>query len=153
VNQSEKIDLLVQALIKVQGELKPVAKNAENPYFKSSYADLAGIVSAAMPLLSKNNLAVIQTASIVNDKPALVTTLAHISGQWIKGEYPLVNAKPNDPQAQGASMTYARRYCFAAIVGIITEDDDGNSATEMNLKHVSKAPTPTNKGFGGASGF
>jgi len=38
---------------------------------------------------------------------------------------------------QGASITYARRYALISMLGLPTEDDDGNSA--------SKKPTPTQK--------
>jgi hypothetical protein len=52
----------------------------------------------------------------------------HESGQWISGRYPLKPVKADDPQAMGSAMTYARRYTLAAILGIVTEDDDAEEA-------------------------
>ena len=34
----------------------------------------------------------------------------------------------NDPQGMGAAITYARRYSLCAMLGIVTEDDDGEGA-------------------------
>jgi hypothetical protein len=33
-----------------------------------------------------------------------------------------------DAQSQGSALTYARRYAYSAILGIATEDDDGQAA-------------------------
>ena len=56
-----------------------------------------------------------------------MTRLMHASGQWIEGETPILN-KDNNPQAFGSAMTYAKRYALAAIVGVATDDDDGQVA-------------------------
>jgi hypothetical protein len=59
----------------------------------------------------------------------LITTLAHLSGQWIRSYLPIINEK-NNIQGLGSAITYNRRYALSAIVGIISdEDDDGNSAS------------------------
>ena len=34
----------------------------------------------------------------------------------------------------GSAITYVRRYSLWAILGIITEDDDGNSASNSDQK-------------------
>jgi hypothetical protein len=40
-------------------------------------------------------------------------------------------SKPNDPQAVGSAITYAKRYALAGILGLnIDDDDDGNKAAE-----------------------
>ena len=36
---------------------------------------------------------------------------------------------PNDPQAQGSAITYARRYGLMSLLCLSAEDDDGESAT------------------------
>jgi uncharacterized protein (DUF3820 family) len=71
---------------------------------------------------------VTQPTTIINGQTALVTTLLHSSGQWVRGVYP-VNPIKNDPQAIGSAITYARRYALASIVGVVAEeDDDGEMA-------------------------
>lgn len=133
MERSEKIELLVKALTKAQSEMPKIEKDKENPFFKSFYADLATVIEAVTPTLAKNGLCIYQTTR-AGDRPCLVTVLAHESGQFISGEYPLIPVK-QDPQSLGSATTYARRYALCAILGIVAEDDDdGNAAT--------KAPAP-----------
>lgn len=132
MNQSDKVDQLFSALVKVQMDLRGAKKDSSNPFFKSSYADLESCWNAAREALVKNGLCVIQTTETVNphdDNTALVTTLGHVSGQWIRGFLPL-NMKAKDPQGQGSAITYARRYAFAAIIGLVQVDDDAEGAME-----------------------
>lgn len=131
---SEKTDLIAAAIVKAQGEIVPAEKGSENPFFKSKYADLGSVWRACFPALHKNGIAIIQGAepgvgeNMKDGRNFLSCTLLHESGQWIKGVFPLVSGKPTDPQAMGAAITYMRRYSLAAMVGIMQEDDDGNSA-------------------------
>jgi hypothetical protein len=134
--QSEKIDLLVKALVKVQGALTPALKNRTNPHFKSQYADLESDWAACRKLLTENDLAIIQTSGLLEGGACLRTVLCHASGQWIDGEYPL-NPQQATPQSLGTAVKYARRYALEAMIGLVTsddpEDDDGNlSSTQHN---------------------
>ena len=138
MTKSDSISKLATALNKVQSEMTPVVKNASNPFFRSSYADLTAVWEHIRKPLTKEGLSVCQTT----DNGNLITTLMHTSGEWISGSYSLVCAKQNDPMALGSSMSYARRYALAAIVGAVaeTEDDDGNTASD---KRVTTKPTVT----------
>lgn len=126
--QSESINELSAALSKAQGEFDHAKKDVNNSFFKSKYADLASCIDAARVHLSKHGMAVVQTTDIVNESLILETLLTHSSGQWIKGIYPIEPVK-RDPQGFGSAITYARRYCFCAITGIASDDDDGNAAS------------------------
>ena len=125
---SPSIAALATALSKAQGQFDHAKKDANNPFFKSKYADLAAVIDAAKPHLAANGLAVIQTTEINENGLRLVTTLAHQSGEYISGDYPIKPTK-DDPQGMGSAMTYARRYAFSAITGIASDDDDGNAAS------------------------
>lgn len=128
MQKSDDIKELAIALNKVQAKLKPAVRNATNPFFKASYADLASIWEACRPLLAENGLSVVQTSSLEGENQILLdTTLLHISGQWIGGQL-LISPVRNDPQGIGSALTYARRYALSAIVGIATEDDDAEGA-------------------------
>jgi hypothetical protein len=122
--QSEQINELVTALIKAQPEFKPIKKDSVNPFFKSRYATLESVLESTGEALRNNGLVVMQTT----DGDFLITTLAHTSGQFISGKYPL-SAVKTDPQGIGSAVTYARRYAYTAIIGAAPtdEDDDGNS--------------------------
>lgn len=126
--QSENINELMAALSQAQGEIKNAVKDSNNPFFKSKYADLASIKEACQTALTTHGIAVVQATNILeNGTLVLVTTLGHASGQWMKGIYPL-NPVKNDPQGMGSAVTYARRYTLAAMVGVISDDDDGEAA-------------------------
>lgn len=135
-NQSTAIDQLATAMAKAQSEIIGAVKDSKNPFFKSDYADLASVWDACRQQLTKNGLCVMQTTEVIDGQPCLATTLAHSSGQWIKGYLPL-NPLKNDPQAYGSAMTYMRRYALAAIVGIPQIDDDGEAAMHRVVKNHS----------------
>jgi hypothetical protein len=125
--QSESIAALAAALSKAQADITGALKDSSNPFFKSRYADLASCWDACRKQLTANNLAVIQTTEVTEAGTVLVTTLAHSSGEWMRGTLPVVT-KDNGPQAQGSGITYARRYALAAIVGLAQIDDDAEAA-------------------------
>jgi len=127
--QSESIKELTGALVKAQAAMKSAHFNKQNPHFKSKYADMNAVLEAVRKPLLDNGLAVTQTTEIRNGVFCLVTRLAHASGEWIAGEYPLPqNGRPHEI---GSAITYAKRYSISAIAGISAdEDDDGNAAQD-----------------------
>ena len=116
-----------KALADFHAEMPSVKKGSANPFFKSNYADLSDIKSAADPLLAKHGLSVTQHPEGSHDDQVLTTRLMHASGEWQESTMPLYIPKA-DAQGQGSAVTYGRRYAYSAIVGIATEDDDGNAA-------------------------
>lgn len=116
------------ALHKAQRAFKPAIKDTANPFFKSKYADLASIWDACKDALSENDLFVSQSTGIGEHGQTMITRVYHTSGEFIESITPIICAKHNDPQAFGSAMTYTRRYSLAAILGIITDDDDGEGA-------------------------
>jgi hypothetical protein len=127
---SADIGKLTEALIKVQASLSPVKEESSNPFFKSKYADLASVWKSCKEPLSKNGLAVFQTIENAGEQAYLVTTLAHVSGQWMRSYMPIIMTK-HDPQSFGSAVTYCRRYALSAIVGAYTGDEDDDAETAM----------------------
>ncbi len=137
-NRSETIGKLAEALAKAQKNIKAAIKGAQNPFFKSSYADLPAIVAACREQLASNGIAVIQSTGFDVDGVFLQTMLVHSSGEWVSGTYPIRPVKP-DPQSMGSAVTYARRYCLAAMVGVVAEDeDDDGAAASGTVRAVSR---------------
>jgi hypothetical protein len=124
---SDNIAELAAALAKAQGHITGALKDTNNTFFKSKYADLAACWDACRKALSDNGLAVIQTTTERDGHLYVATTLAHSSGQWVRGWMP-VKTKDDGPQAMGSGVTYARRYALAAIVGLAQVDDDAEAA-------------------------
>lgn len=140
-------DNIAEAIVAFQAEVGTVAKDADNPFFKSKYADLPAVKAAAQPILAKHGLAVIQAPSyqVLGDKvyDTLRTTIIHRKGalgDLLMSEMILKPVK-NDPQAQGSAITYARRYAFMAMLGLVAdEDDDGNAASALPRPFKPKQP-------------
>jgi hypothetical protein len=125
---SESIKALAPALTAALGKLEGAAKNAKNPHFKNTYADLASVVDASRSILAESDLAVMQSPGLVIEgRLQLFTRIIHKSGEWIEGEFHMPLAK-SDPQATLATLTYARRGALMAILGIPAVDDDGETA-------------------------
>lgn len=140
MNHSEQINELAAALSKMQAQLTPAIKDSNNPFFKSKYADLTSVWESCRTPLTNNGLSVTQTMDYQNDKTMLVTTLMHTSGQWIKSVLPIIWGKGsgNEAQAFGAGISYMRRYALSSILGIVQDDDDGNSAFPNKPQTISK---------------
>ncbi len=146
VRRSASIGALAAAMCKSQAEMKNPTKDAVNPHFKSRYADLAGVLDAVKPAFTHNGLSIMQFPCELDDKPALTTILAHISGEWIEATIALRPTKP-DPQGVGSALTYFRRYMLQSIAGITAEDDDdGNAASRPQTqpaRQPEQAPAPS----------
>ena len=136
--QSASITDLAKALLNVQRTVQPVTKDAENPFTKSWYASLNSVMDACRDALIENGIWLCQYPVPVEQLNAigLVTKLTHAeSGQW-QSSLAVVPLPKADPQCMGSAMTYARRYALTAILGMVTEDDDGEGA-----KNGKKSPT------------
>jgi hypothetical protein len=129
--QSESITKLAAALVKAQASMGVALKDAVNPHFRSKYADLPSVVNAAREPLAANGLAVVQRSHPHERGVLLQTTILHESGEWISDEGLLLPAAKVDPQGFGSAMTYARRYGYAAMLGIVQDDDDGAAAVKQ----------------------
>lgn len=140
--QSDQINELAKALSQAQSEIMGAVKDSKNPFFNSRYADLGAVWEAIRGPLTKNGLCVIQATDVVEAGGlVIVTTLAHSSGQWIRGFYPL-NPIKNDPQGLGSALTYGRRYALAALVGVVQVDDDGEAAMGRHAPPQSQGVRP-----------
>jgi hypothetical protein len=130
MNTSAETKNITAALVAFHKEVGKIAKDAKNPFFKSAYASLSGILDAINEPLTNNGLAIVQFPEGDN---GLTTRLSHVSGEWQEATYQMKPVK-DDPQGRGSAITYQRRYAIAAILMLnIDDDDDANAAS-----HVSK---------------
>lgn len=132
-----QINELAKALSQAQLTIKAAERDMENPFFKSKYASLESVWNACKDPLIQNGLAISQCCFWQEEKLFVKTILMHSSGQYVESHYPVFVDKQS-PQAYGASLTYARRYSLAAIVGVPfkDEDDDAESATKRTKEEV-----------------
>jgi hypothetical protein len=135
----EPIGNLAAALAAAQGEL-PAPKKTKTAKVRSDkgnyeyhYADLADVIEISKAILAKHHLAVSQPTFVTPDRGlVLVTRLMHKSGESIESSYPLPSG--GKPQEMGSALTYARRYCYCAILGIAADADDDGEAANGNGK-------------------
>lgn len=125
---SDSVAALAAALAKAQGMMSHASKDAQNPHFKSRYADLAAVWSAVREPLSVNGLSVVQTVAQGDGTVGVRSLLLHASGEWVCSVLEMPVAQKT-PQGYGSALTYARRYALAALVGIAQDDDDAEAAT------------------------
>lgn len=130
-NESPDLKELFAALAKAQGEMRIAGLSSENPFFKSRYADLADIVRASRPALTKHGLSVIHQILPNEDGASMLhCILCHSSGQFIRTSMRILPVK-NDIQSLGSCITYLKRYTYAAICGVICSDDDDDGERMM----------------------
>lgn len=144
MEHSETINQIAAAVIAAQGEMGSAKKTADNPFFKSKYADLAGVVETARPVLTRHGLGVVQSADCDGELAVVETLLVHTSGEWFKSRTVLKPTKA-DPQGMGSAVTYARRYAYMAIIGMAAEDDDGNAASQPVNRQAPAVSRPHNR--------
>lgn len=133
---------IAMALASAQAKMGKALKSANNPHFKSKYADLASVVDACMPALNEAGIAVIQPTTDYEGGRYVETVLIHgESGETLSCRVPLIVAK-NDMQGYGSAVTYARRYGLMSMSGIAPEDDDGNAAAKAAPKVAPQTVTP-----------
>lgn len=123
---STEIKAIAAALVGFHKEVGKIRKDAKNPFFKSSYASLSGILETIAEPLINNGLSICQFPEGDN---GLTTRLIHSSGEWMEATYFMKPVK-DTPQDRGSAITYQRRYAVGAILSLnIDDDDDGNSAS------------------------
>src|SRR5262245_17651381 len=83
---SAKFGELCQALCKASQDFPEITKDTENPYFRSQYADLATLIKATRPALSKNGLFIVQAPQSTNGGVTVTTMLMHTSGEWLASD-------------------------------------------------------------------
>jgi len=142
MNSSPGITKIAAALVKAQMEMGNAVKDAVNPFFKKSYADLNSVREAALPILNKHGISCIQPTTFINDVPFVETILLHESGEFISSLTMIVVDKINDAQRHGSGLSYARRYALSAIVNIGAEDDDANKAVGAKAPVTASVTTP-----------
>lgn len=110
----------------VKSEIGVLSKNAKNPFFKSSYLDLNGILSALEPLLENNGLLLLQP--IEDGRVVTYICDAQSPESFIESSMPLPNIV--DPQKLGSAITYFRRYTLQSLLALQAIDDDGQLAVK-----------------------
>lgn len=137
---SEPTDEIAGALAAFQAEMPTVLKGKtakvdtrDGRSYSYTYADLADVTAAAMPVLAKHGLAFVT----VPEPGRLVGLLLHTSGQRLTGILPIAG---QSPQQIGSALTYMRRYLLGCMTGIVTDDDDDGQRAEQAARPPQRRP-------------
>jgi hypothetical protein len=120
---------IYERLTMVRSMVSGVKKTANNPFFKSSYADLNGVMDALAPAMIECNIIYVQYANRLDGVDVLTTELVNVSkpeDKIVSHTHLIIPAA--DMQKFGGAITYARRYALVTMFGLEAIDDDGNVA-------------------------
>lgn len=121
---------LHSAMAAAFGEIAAATKTALNPHLKTKYADIAAVIEAIKPALTKNGLFFTQHPEPSERGVCVETFLHHEAGESLSLGKLFVPANKQDAQGFGSALTYARRYALVTAFGVPTEDDEGNAAAK-----------------------
>lgn len=128
-SQSKDTKDLFKALAEAQRTFGSIEKSGLITGRNIRYAKIQDLVDASRKSLYMNNLVVSTFHKVASDGfTTLVTRLVHFpTDQYIESELPLLNGQ--DEQKRGSSITYAWRYTYAPLIGLVdgSYDDDGES--------------------------
>jgi len=116
---------LTDALLAAQAEL-PTAIERDSQGYGYRYTSLDALIKVTRPILTKHGLVILQYPTFATDdgdsaRPVLATVL-RCGGDVISFDTPLY-VTDKTMQGYGAAITYARRYAWAALLGIASEED------------------------------
>lgn len=116
-------------------EIGKVYKNANNPHFKRSYADLNAILQTVEPILLAHGLLLIQPIT-----DGCVVTRIFDPESLTSVESSMRLPEGQNPQQMGSAVSYFRRYSLTSLLCLQTTDDDAELASKPKAK-----PTATDE--------
>jgi len=132
---SQAINELASALVKFHKGMKALKLDSEvkvkmksGGEYKFKYATFGNIVEACRKGLTDNDLVISQ---LIGEGGVVTTILMHSSGQFLKDSLKITPGESN-PQAIGSAISYAKRYSYGSILGIVTDQDDDANIAEGN---------------------
>ena len=131
MTRSESITHLTTALALAQGEMPVAVFDATNPFLKSRYASLGAVIQASRPILAKHKLSLVQFPISDATGIGVESILMHESGEFIAERIVIALTEEKGKsrvQSAGSTLTYLRRYSWASILGMYSdEDSDGGN--------------------------
>jgi hypothetical protein len=129
---------IYQKLYEAKQEIGKVAKNAKNPHFKNTYADLNALIDAVEPILLEKGLLLLQP--IKDGK--VFTVITNVEDATFVESY--IDLTPGlTAQALGSQITYFRRYTLSSLLTLQAIDDDGQQASQPVKVQKIECDSPT----------
>jgi hypothetical protein len=120
-------------LAAVKQEIGAISKDSTNPFFKSKYFDINGLLKHVEPLLDKNGLLLLQPII----KGEVFSEIIDVeNGDSVTSSLSLPEI--SDPQKIGSCVSYYRRYTLQSLIGLQAIDDDANVASKATKLKADK---------------
>lgn len=127
---SQNTNEIFKAMANFRTNLKQPEKSAKNPFFKSAYVPLEGVVSAIDKAIENTGLSYIQNTMSEGQEVSVQTVILHESGEYIICDPLSMPASKAEAQQFGSALTYCRRYSLASAFGVCSDyDDDGEECS------------------------
>ena len=157
MTRSETLTHLATALARAQAEMPIAVFDAQNKFLNNKYASLGAVIEASRPILAKHRLSLVQFPISDVAGIGVESILAHESGEFVAERIviPLTEEKGKTKvQCAGSTLTYLRRYSWASILGMYSdEDSDGSSPVQaFTAKPKPALPPPPVRAGGSATG-
>lgn len=142
---SEQVDKVLPKLAAALKDLGSVKKSAENPFFKSRYADLNTHLDVAEKALEAQGLILLQPVGR-DERGSYVESVIvdPSSSQFVSSSMDLILSK-QDMQNAGSAVTYARRYTLGALLSMQAVDDDAEASMGRGKNLPTSATTEAPK--------
>lgn len=127
--QSLTITKYNESFLAAKSQFTPLKKTAEACISNSkyNYAKIEDIYDSVEKHLNKNSLYIThQVIALQKDLEILITTIMHISGEFMRDIRCVVADKPGN-QGKGIANTYCRKYAILCMCSLSTFDDDAES--------------------------
>jgi len=129
-------------LLDIQKESTKLKKDANNPFFKSSYITLDNIIATYNEKLSEKWVVCYH---YTKDNKLTTVLIDTEDNSKVESEFNVLN---NDPQKAGSEITYWKRYNLGQLLNIQTDTDDdwnlaskdGNTKAHYNKPDLAETP-------------
>jgi len=123
-----------KAIANFQGEMPIVAKTKvvhnRDGSLRYKYAPIDEIVKISAPILAKHGLSVTIDTQFNEHNVVVTAIVQHIHGGERKSSFIIPIMKSdymNDAQAVASALTYAKRYAYCNVLGIMIGDEDDDA--------------------------
>lgn len=107
----------------------PKDRVADTGSYKYRYTDLSDVLRVVKTALELHNLVLVQQVRTDSEKLLIVDTCVYDLDTGESLCFPGIGVPvKTDPQANGSTITYGRRYALTALFALEVEDDDGRAA-------------------------
>lgn len=136
-------------MLKAQGLMPKLLKDATNPHLKNRYASMTSVLETVRKPLTEAGLVLYQSASAITDESGKLTVVVRSmlihgdTGESVEEQIAMPVAQ-NTPQAIGSAITYGRRYLAVLQCGLAPDDDDdddGNASSAQTTQRNGKVNT------------